>query len=728
MDGLWWVSGGWRSYTQGVFDEQIAGDLIGFTYQAMDRAFAVARLRTASKSEFIAVGPLGHLTEGQHVVLTGRWMQHDSFGRQFKVKSFLVEDPRTLRGLELYLASGAIPSMGPTFAKRIVARFGLETLKVLNETPERLREVAGIGPKRLDQILSHWKKDTAGREVHAMLRGYGIGDAISRRIVETYGDEALSVITDQPYRLAAEVRGIGFRTADQIALERGIRRDAPERAQAALVHLLREAASTEGHCYLPADALVEEASKLSVPAEQARPAIDRLVATGMAFEEEERVYLPHMLSAEERIVRRLSRLMATPRAAATVDLPPLEAAAELSLGAGQREAVHLSMASGISVITGGPGTGKTTIVRILLAAAGAQGESWKLAAPTGRAARRLTDATGQSASTIHRLLEFNGRTRRFDRDFANPLDCDGVLIDEASMIDVRLMDDLLSAVPPGCRLVLVGDVDQLPSVGPGRVLGDLIDSAVLPVARLAEVYRQAAHSGIILNAHRINRGQPPRSGQSEAPPRSDFFLVNRDAAQEARAAVIEIVSQRLRRRGFDPLADVQVLTPMHNGPLGTVALNQALQQVLNPDGPALRRNDREFRVGDRVIQVRNDYDNDVFNGDTGRVLAISGKGLEVAFEAQRVTIKGEKLNDLKLAYAISVHKSQGSEYPAVVLVLHRAHRIMLRRNLLYTGVTRAQSFCCVVTTAWAVDFAVQRAQEVHRHTHLAERLRSQLRG
>ncbi|MFT4979462.1 MAG: exodeoxyribonuclease V alpha subunit, partial [Myxococcota bacterium] len=640
--------------------------------------------------------------------------------------NFLVEDPRTLRGLELYLSSGAIPNMGPTFARRIVARFGLETLQVLNATPERLREIAGIGPKRLEQIVSHWKKDTIGREVHATLRGYGIGAAITRRIVETYADEALKVITEQPYRLAAEVRGIGFRTADTIARERGIRRDSPERAQAALVHVLREAASSEGHCYLPVPVLIAQTSRLAVPTAQAEEAIDRLVSIGMAFEEEGRVYLPHLLSAEERIVRRLARLLQTPRPAVTVDLPTLESQEKIELGDAQRAAVLRAMSSGISVITGGPGTGKTTIVRVLLAAAGARGETWKLAAPTGRAARRLAETTSQEASTIHRLLEYNGRTRRFDKDFADPLECDGVLIDEASMIDARLMDDLLSAVPPGCRLVLVGDVDQLPSVGAGRVLADLIDSGVLPVARLDEVYRQAAHSGIVLNAHRINRGQTPRSGQSESPPRDDFFVVCRDVVSEARDALIEIVSKRLPRRGFNPLTDVQVLTPMHNGPLGTMALNAALQEVLNPSSPAFKRGDKEFRVGDRVIQVRNDYDHDIFNGDVGRVLAISGQGLEVAFESQRVSLKGEKLGDLQLAYAISVHKSQGSEYPAVILLLHRAHRIMLRRNLLYTAVTRARSFCCVIGTQAAMSLAVKRADEARRYTHLAQRLQAQL--
>ncbi|MEL6349010.1 MAG: ATP-dependent RecD-like DNA helicase [Myxococcota bacterium] len=700
-------------------DEQISGELLGFTFRADDRAFAVAKIRAANNSEFIAVGPLGHVTEGQHVSLTGRWMHHDTFGRQFKVRGFLVEDPRTIRGLQLYLSSGAVPGLGKTIAKRIVEAFGLETLKILNESPGRLREVEGIGPKRLKRILSQWTKDTVGREVHATLRGYGIGDALSRRIIEHYGEDAMKVITEHPYRMTAEVRGVGFRTADLIARERGLAIDSPERAQAALIHVLREAASSEGHCYLPRGELVERARRLQVPADAAGSAVDVVATAGLAvIQNEERVLLPWLANAEDRISRRLKRLERSAPPPVIIDPGPIEVSLSMTLSIGQRAAVELALQSGVSIITGGPGTGKTTIVRVLLAAANANQEQWLLAAPTGRAARRLAEATGQEAKTIHRLLEYNGRSHRFDRDFANPLDADGVLIDEASMIDVSLMDDLLAAIPPACRLVLVGDADQLPSVGPGRVLADIIDSERVAVARLSEVYRQAAHSGIVLNAHRINRGEIPLSGQQEIPPREDFYRVHREDPREARAALLQIVSARLPRLGFDPKVDVQVLTPMHNGPLGTTALNVALQGLLNPGSPAFKRGDRELRVGDRVIQVKNDYDHDIFNGDVGRVLAVSTRGVEVEFEGQRVSLSADKTNDLQLAYAISVHKSQGSEYPAVILVLHRAHRMMLRRNLLYTAVTRAKRFCCLIDTPWAVSRAVSQAGGVRRYTHL----------
>lgn len=706
-------------------DEQIAGDVIRFSYQAPERAFAVAILQSESGDSFTAVGPLGHLCEGQHVLLTGHWTHHSSFGRQFQVKHFLVEDPKTLVGLERYLASGAIAGMGPTSARRIVAAFGLETLQILNTAPHRLQEVPGIGPKRQKQIIEQWQRDVVGREVHAMLRGYGVGDAISRRIVETYGEDALVVITEHTYRLATEVRGVGFRTADRIALERGVALDDPSRAEAALVHLLHTAASAEGHCFMPRETLCARAVDLSIPPQGAEHAVDQLVRIGMLCEDAHGVYLPTMLAHELRVARRLRRLLEHHHPPVSVDMSTVEATVGLALGSGQQQAVRHALSSGLSVITGGPGTGKTTLVRALLHAAGQNQETWMLAAPTGRAARRLTETTGQSASTIHRLLEFNGRTRRFDRDFANPLACDGVLIDEASMMDIRLMDSLLSALPPGCRLVLVGDVDQLPSVGPGRVLADVIQSGVLPVFRLTSVYRQSQHSGIVRNAHRINDGRRPCSGEQDSPTARDFFIIHRNQALAARDTLLNVIAQRLPKLGFNPKSDVQVLTPMHNGPLGTVALNSALQQLLNPTGAVFKRGDRMFRIGDRVIQVRNDHDNEIFNGDTGTVIAVGDKSIDVAFENCRVSLQGERINDLQLAYAISVHKSQGSEYPAVVMVLHDAHRMMLRRNLLYTAVTRARRFCCVVTSPTALRRAVSQIEQSQRHTALVQRLQAE---
>ena len=713
-------------------DEHLEGEIIRFSYKAEDDSFAVAVLQVKGDLGTVkhtVVGPIGHITEGQHVQLTGRWMVHTSFGEQFRISRSLVEDPRTLRGLTVYLSSGAVKGMGPSMAARVVEKFGLETLKILESEPARLKEVSGIGDKRMKRIAEQWQQDAASRQLHAILRGYGIGAALTRKIVETYADDAMSIITRQPYRLAAEIRGIGFKTADLIATERGQPLDAPERAAAALIHVLREAEG-QGHCYIPRGELLSRVEKLRVPPARAIEQLTELARCGdvvivdAAVEAESAVYRPGMDTAEDRVVLRLRRLLSGAPPAITVTLAPIETRLEMTLSPGQREAITSALASGFSIITGGPGTGKTTIVRVLMAAAGEAGESWLLAAPTGRAARRLSEATGQGAKTIHRLLEFNGRTRRFNRGFANPLDCDGVLIDEASMIDIRLMDDLLAAIPPACRVVLVGDADQLPSVGPGQVLADLIASRVLPVRRLTEVYRQSAQSGIVLNAHRINRGEPPMSGELESPPRDDFFQVHREEALEAQQAILQIMSTRMKRRGFDPLSDVQVLTPMHGGPLGTVALNLKLQALLNPDGAVYRKGERLFREGDRVLQVRNDYDNDIFNGDVGRVVSVGEGGIVVSFDGQRVVLTGEKLSDLQLAYAISVHKSQGSEYPAVITVLHRVHRIMLKRNLLYTAITRAKSFCCVIDTPWAIQTAVAEAGGSDRWTGLVARLRA----
>jgi exodeoxyribonuclease V alpha subunit len=712
------------------YDERIEGELAGFQYRTDDGAFAVARIRT-EEGEVVAVGPVGHVSEGQHVGLSGRWSSHPQYGRRFKVETVLIDDPRTLRGLERYLGSGAVQGLGKEFARRVVARFGLETLDVIENQPQRLLEVEGIGKKRLEGIIEHWEQDRVHRSVHAALRGHGIGQALSNRIVDRYGKGAMGIITRQPYRLAAEIRGVGFRTADTIARANGVPLDDPERAEAALVHLLREAES-DGHCFVPQGELLGRALRLDVPRDAALTGLDRLVLQGnavrrdAAFADDRPVYQPELDVAERFVAERLRALLAARASddASRLDTTPDEQRAGLTLNGDQRRAVRTALSAGVTVVTGGPGTGKTTTVRVLLAAAGRRKEAWVLAAPTGRAARRLAETTERDGKTLHRLLEFNPRTSDFARGPDKPLDADGVLVDEASMVDIRLMAALVGAVPDGTRLVLVGDADQLPSVGAGRVLGDLIASGEVPVATLTEVYRQAADSGIVRNAWRVNQGEVPVSGEKEpregVPP--DFFCVDRERGEAARDTLLAIVAERLPKLGFDPLTDVQVLTPMHNGVLGTVALNEALQARLNPSGDELVRGNRRFRVGDRIIQVRNDYDLDVFNGDTGRIVARGAGGLVVDFDGRSVALSGEQLDAIEPAWAISIHKSQGSEYPAVVVALHRSHRIMLRRNLLYTAMTRARRFCCVIGDGWALRTAVQTAGGVERWTRLTERL------
>jgi len=708
---------------------RVEGELLGFTFRADDGGFSVARVRSAEGQQITCVGPIGHVTEGQHLILQGKWVDHPQFGRQLRVANLLVEDPRTTRGLERYLGSGAVVGLGKEFARRVVETFGLDTLAVIEEEPDRLLEVPGIGTKRMERIRDHWQTDLQNREVHATLHGYGIGRALANKIVDKYAEKAASIIHAQPYRLAAEMAGVGFLTADRIARDVGIAEDAPERADAAVIHLLREAQGG-GHCFLPRRELTARGDNLGVGMDATTPAIERLRLRGDVVlhqttdPEAQPVYHPVLERAESRVAARLRELLAESGGGNPIPAPVMdkaEAKMDIALNLGQRQAVSRALQGGVTVITGGPGTGKTTTVRMLMAMARSRREHWRLSAPTGRAARRLAEATGADAKTIHRLLEFNGRTGRFMRTASNPLACHGVLVDEASMVDVRLMASLVSALPEGCRLVLVGDADQLPSVGAGRVLADIISSGQVPVCTLTEVYRQAHGSGIVRNAHRINKGESPVSGEQEAGI-DDFFEVHRGDPLEAQATILQIVTQRLRDRGFDPLRDVQVLTPMHSGPLGTQALNEALQRALNPEGTGIRRGPRLYRVGDRVLQLKNDYDNDVFNGDVGTIIRAGGGALTVDFDGRSVTLRGEALGDIDLAYAISIHKSQGSEYPAVVVALHRAHFVMLRRNLLYTAITRAQRFCCVVGDRWAIRTAVATRGGDERWTRLSERL------
>ncbi len=703
----------------------LEGEVIGFRYVKDDGSFAIVRMRLADGREVAAVGPLGHVQAGQHLTLHGTWEDRAMFGRQYRVRTVSVADPRTLRGIELYLAGGSVKGLGPAFARRIIDYFGSDTLRIIDDEPHRLLEVPGIGQKKVADILEAWKKDRAFREVHALLRGFGIGQALSNRIVERYGRKAGTIVREQPYRLAAEIRGVGFRTADAIAREVGIAPDHPARAEAAVHYLLSEA-ENDGHCFLPEAELVRRAESLSLPGPTVTAALDRLdqadtiVRHPATLPGGRPVFSTELEHCEQDIAARVRNLLRLARLP-SVDTAPDEAALGIELHPQQQKAVSLALENGVSVITGGPGTGKTTIVQVLLRRARRSGQIWLLGAPTGRASRRLAEATGAEAKTLHRLLEFNPRTSEFTRNAQNPLEAEGVLIDEASMVDARLMASLLEALPDGCRLVLVGDSDQLPSVGAGRVLADLIGCGVVPVATLTEVFRQAAGSGIVHNAWRVHRGEDPVSSEREDLVQKDFFILPRRSADQAVQALLKSVTERLPKLGFDPKNDVQVLTPMHGGPLGTEALNHVLQAALNADGVPMDGK-YPFRIGDRVMQTRNNYDHDVFNGDVGVVESIESGGCTVNFDGTRVAMSGPQLDDITLAYAISIHKSQGSEYPAVVMVLHRAHRIMLRRNLVYTGMTRARKFCCIIGEPEAIHTATQTRGGDNRYSLLATRI------
>ncbi len=704
-----------------AYAERVEGELTDFVFRSEDGGFAVARVTTAT-GEVTAVGALAHVKEGQRVVATGQWQQDLRFGPRFKVETVLVEEPRTLAGLERFLQS-AVQGVGPELARRIVDHFGLDTLRILGAEPERLCEVDGVGPKTREKIVATWVAERAGRELEVTLRGHGLGAAAIRRVLGTFGMGAMDVVSRQPYRLV-EVPGIGFRTADAIARAHGVSRTAPERVQAAVDFALKTA-EDEGNCSLPEAALIERLVSLDVDRAAAIAGVDdaaamrRIVRHPAAEEGDRPIYRAPMDELESRVARRVAtRSVGT--GPPPDDVEEAARAVGIALAPGQIAAVEAAFTARIMVITGGPGTGKTTLVRVLAELARRRKETWAFASPTGRASRRLSEACGQEAKTLHRLLEWGGEGG-FGRDSARVLEAETVVVDEASMVDLALFDALLDALAPHARLILVGDVDQLPSVGPGQVLRDLIHAGTVPVARLTHVYRQAAESAIVRNAHRMLVGEVPISAEKEEGAR-DCFVLNREDAEDLAKLVLTVVTERLPKNGFDPRRDVQVLTPMHAGPLGTIALNQRLGAALNPDGAEMVRGNRRFRVGDRVIQTKNDYDLEVFNGDVGHVVGVTPATLEVSFEGRLVPIPADALDSLELAWAISIHKSQGSEYPAVVMVLYTGHFVMLRRNLVYTALTRARRFAVIVASPRALRMAVTRAGVDERHTGLARRL------
>lgn len=707
-----------------MYADRLEGEVVAEIFRAADGGWAVLRVRAADGQEHACVGMVGHLHVGQRLSATGAWSTDPRHGPRFKVDSVLVDDPRTLGGLERYLAA-TVEGLGEELARRVVHRFGLDTLAVLDEHPERLLEVTGIGARLQDRIAASWSATRLHRDVEIALRGHGVPPSAVRRVLERFGRDAPSVVAREPYRLV-EVRGIGFRTADAVARAQGIEASAPARVDAAIGYCLSEAAG-QGSCYLPAGILHRRLEALEIPAPAASEGIDRQVAAGALvrhpapLEADAPVFTAEMEAAEAAVARALRARVG--RFPAKVDVEEAARAVRLALNPEQEAAIRMACAHSVAIVTGGPGTGKTTIVRALVAAVSARGERWRLASPTGRAARRLQSAAGIPATTLHRLLEMDPRTGEFQRGPAHPLDGDGLLVDEASMLDLPLLRAVLDAMPAGMRLVLVGDVDQLPSVGPGQVLRDLIDAGTLPVTRLGVVYRQAEDSSIVRNAHRVNRGELPVSSERDGEVRRDYFHVEREDAAEAQATIRQVVCQRLPALGFDPVRDVQVLTPMHAGPLGTIALNEVLQSALHSgESDAPRAGPGGFRVGDRVIFSKNDAALDVSNGDVGRVVDLAAAGAEVEVEGRRVRVEGAALEQLDLAYAISVHKSQGSEYPAVVLALHPSHFVLLRRNLVYTAITRARKFCCIVGPTRALRLALGRAGGEQRYTLLARRL------
>jgi exodeoxyribonuclease V alpha subunit len=711
--------------------EVLAGLVERVTFHSQDSGFCVLRLKARGHRDFVTtVGHAAMISAGEWVTASGVWINDRTHGLQFKAQFLRTSAPSSIEGIEKYLGSGMIRGIGPVYAKRMVKMFGKDVFDIIEATPERLREVDGIGPKRADKITAGWADQKVIREIMVFLHQHGVGTARAVRIFKTYGTDAVQVMSENPYQLAKDIRGIGFRTADMIAEKLGIEKTAMIRVRAGISFALSEAMGN-GHCGLPRADLIGLAGKLlEVPTDLIDSALREELAdetvTADTVGDADCIFLTGLYRAERSIAEHLKRVQrgALPWPVIDADkaLPWIEQKTGLILAESQAEAIRTALQSKTMVITGGPGVGKTTIVNSILRILAAKSVKLLLCAPTGRAAKRMTEATGMEAKTIHRLLEFDPKAFGFKRDEENPLDCDLLVIDESSMVDVMLMQSLLKAVPSNAALLIVGDIDQLPSVGPGQVLADIIGSGAVPVMRLTEVFRQAAQSKIITTAHAINAGRMPDLTPPEGD--ADFYFVPAADPEQAVERIVELVSKRIPKRfGFDPIKDIQVLCPMNRGGVGARSLNIELQAALNPAGDKkVERFGWTFAPGDKVMQIENDYDKEVYNGDIGMIKDIDMDEGEVAvdFEGRIVSFVFGELDTLVPAYAATIHKSQGSEYPAVVIPVMTQHYAMLQRNLIYTGVTRGKKLVVLVGQKKAVAISVKNVSGRRRWSKLDE--------
>jgi exodeoxyribonuclease V alpha subunit len=704
-------------------------------FHSPQSGFCVLRVKVRGQPDLVTVvGTVAQVSPGEYLECAGRWVQSSAHGRQFQATHLRIVPPRTLEGIEKYLGSGVVKGIGPHFARKLVAAFGDEVFEIIEREPQRLRQLDGIGPKRQARVIEAWAEQKVIREIMVFLQSHGVGTASAVRIYKTYGKEAVNRVQENPYQLAVDIYGIGFKTADALAQRLGIPRESVSRARAGL-HYVLQGLSEQGHCGAAVEELLLRAAQLlDIPP----PTIEQAMALEVeqeqlvqeAVHEVPCVFLTPLYRAELGVATNLRRLQAGPPpwGMIIVDkaLPWVERQTGLTLSKSQHRAVGQAVNAKVTILTGGPGVGKTTVVNSILRILRAKGVRVLLCAPTGRAAKRLSESTGIEAKTIHRLLAFTPHGQDGQRRQERALDADLIVVDEVSMVDVVLMNQLLRAIPDRAALLLVGDVDQLPSVGPGNVLADLIASSGVPTVWLTEVFRQAATSQIIVNAHRINKGLLPQR-PADRTARSDFYLIEAATPEDIADKVLTVVSERIPARfGLDPIADIQVLTPVNRGGLGARALNVALQQRLNPSAtPQLSRFGWTYAPGDKVLQHVNNYDKEVFNGDIGRIgrIDLEEGVVQVDFDGRTVDYGLSELDELSLAYATTIHKSQGSEYPAVVIPLAIPHFGLLERNLLYTGVTRGKRLVVLIAQPRAVELAVRQVRTSRRLTHLAEQLR-----
>jgi exodeoxyribonuclease V alpha subunit len=720
----------------------LQGQIERIIYTNDETGYTVAKIKAQGRSDLVTVvGNLIAPTPGEIIEMSGEWTDHPRYGEQFKVVHYKSMVPASVYGIEKYLGSGLIKGIGPIMARRIVKKFGKSTLDVIEKEVDKLVQVDGIGTKRIGMIRNAWEEQKEIREVMIFLQTHGVGSGYATKIFKHYGNRSIAVVRENPYRLATDIFGIGFLSADRIAEKLGFPKNSEVRAEAGILYALHQL-SDEGHVYYPYELLVKRCQEiLGVDREVIVKAIDTISSHQLIVVENldkgeaehfnkanKAVYLAKFYLSETSIVTRMKTLIKTPKSIRKIDsdraIEWVQRQLAIILAKKQVEALRCAADNKVMIITGGPGTGKTTIISAILKIFSKLGVKIMLAAPTGRAAKRMNEATGHEAKTIHRMLEYSIQKGGFQRNEEKPLDCDILIVDEASMIDTILMHHLLKAIPAAATFIMVGDVNQLPSVGAGNVLRDIISSGSVPVVELNEIFRQAKESLIIVNAHMINRGLLP--SLSPSGPKDDFYFIQQEDPEEALKIILELTMERVPSRfGFDPIDHIQVLTPMHKGIVGVGSLNLELQKALNPGGDGIMRGTRNFRMGDKVMQVKNNYDKEVFNGDIGRIVRIDFEEQEVmiSFDGREIPYSYADLDEIVLAYAVSVHKSQGCEYPAVIIPVFTQHYVLLQRNLIYTAVTRGRELVVMVGTRKALAIGVRNDKTQKRYTHLKQRLR-----